>query len=334
MRSKLSKFILAAALLLPTLAAAEPVTLKLSFFTSDRSLIYQTLIHPFVDAVNREGKGIVDIEVFFSGAISGVQSEQPQLVSDGTADLALIVPERTPDRFPDTAIIELPGLFKDSVEATRVYQRLAERGVLAGYQDYYVIGAFASEPEGINSRKPIASVADLKGLKVRVNNNVEAEVLERLGAIPVLLAINKTTEAVSQGMIEAAAFPPSMLFEFGIGRVTSNHFMMGLGGVPVALVMNRKKFESLPAAARAIIEKNAGEKFSIAAVRQLSLHDKQVLQQLQSDSRRKVVFPSTSDAKAIQAAFDAITDQYVKSSGHNRALLAAVKREIAQVGGE
>lgn len=51
-----------------------------------------------------------------------------------------------------------------------------------------------------------------------MNNPTEAEVLQRLGAIPVLLSINQTTAAVSDGTIDGATFPPSMLFEFGIGR--------------------------------------------------------------------------------------------------------------------
>ena len=79
-------------LLWPIAAAADPIDLKLSFFTSDQSAIYQASIKPFVDAVNTAGKNLVHVTVYFSGAISPVQSKQPQLVSDGGADLALIVP--------------------------------------------------------------------------------------------------------------------------------------------------------------------------------------------------------------------------------------------------
>lgn len=116
-----SPVVAACTLLLPTIAAADPINLKLSFFTSDRSQIYQYAVEPFVDAVNAEGSGLVHIEVFFSGAISGDLSRQPQLVFDGTADLALTIPGRTPDRFHDTSVLELPGLFHDSGQASRVF---------------------------------------------------------------------------------------------------------------------------------------------------------------------------------------------------------------------
>ena len=77
----------------------------------------------------------------------------------------------------------------------------------------------------------------MQGLTIRVNNPTEASALQQLGAIPVLLAINQTTEALSRGTIDGATLPPSILSEFGVGRVTTHHFMIGLGGVPTALVM-------------------------------------------------------------------------------------------------
>src|SRR5690348_7746771 len=69
----------------PAALAAAPVTLKLSFFTSDRSGIYQCQIRPLVEAVNAEGAGLVEIEVLFSGALSASMTDQPKLVRDGAA---------------------------------------------------------------------------------------------------------------------------------------------------------------------------------------------------------------------------------------------------------
>ena len=97
-------------LLLPLVARAEPITLKLSFYTSDRSVIYQNSIKPFVDAVNRDGKELIEIKVDFSSAITRPHPQMPQLVADGRTDMAHIVPGLTPSKFGDTAVMELPGL--------------------------------------------------------------------------------------------------------------------------------------------------------------------------------------------------------------------------------
>ena len=325
-----ARFVTAGALMLPLVAQAEPIKLKLAFFSSDRSNVYQTSVKPFVDSVNRDGRGIVEIDVSFSGTITKVQTQQPQLVADGTVDIAIIVPGLSPDRFYDNTVIELPGLFRDPHEASYVFTRLIETGALKGYEDFFVIGAFVSDGEIIHSRKPIASVADLAGLKIRANNRSEAAALGQLGAIPVLLAINQTTDAITQGNIDGATLPPAMLYEFGLGRITSHHYLLQLGGAPTALVMNRAKFESLPPPAQAIIRKYSGEWLAERSAAGFDVLNSQVLAQLKSDRRRQVVGLSSSDADAAQRAFNDVIGEWASSSRHNRELLAQARAEIAK----
>jgi TRAP-type C4-dicarboxylate transport system substrate-binding protein len=317
--------------LLPSLATAEPVELKFSFFTSDRSNIYQTTIKPFVEAVNNEGKGLIEIKVYFSGAISPLLTQQPQLVADGTADMAIIVPPLSPDRFGDSSVMELPGIYRDPREASLVFIRLIEAGALKGYGDFFVIDAFVSGPENVHSRKPISAIEDLKGLTIRTNNQTQAAVLQKLGAIPVLLPINQATDAISRGKIDAAAFPPSLLFDFGIGRVTNYHFMIELGSVPIAVVMNRSKFESLPPPAQAIIRKNSGQGLTERSALGLQTLDIQVLEQLKSDPRRKVTDLSPTDLESTRRTFASVVADWAAMSPHNRELLTLVQSEIKKL---
>ena len=175
--------------LLPAAAwAAEPVKLKLSFFSSDSANLYVGGVKPFVDAVNSEAKGLLEIEVFFRGALGKAPDQQPKLVRDGVADIAFIVPGYTADQFPDNAVIELPGLFRDQREASLAYTRMIAANALRGYEDFIVITAFTVEPHSIHTRRPIASLDDLKGLKIRVNNPTEATTFEKLGMQTIIYA--------------------------------------------------------------------------------------------------------------------------------------------------
>jgi TRAP-type C4-dicarboxylate transport system substrate-binding protein len=56
--------------MLPTVANAEPIELKLALFSSDRSMTYLAAVKPFVDAVNSDGKGVVKI-VLYAGGVLG-----------------------------------------------------------------------------------------------------------------------------------------------------------------------------------------------------------------------------------------------------------------------
>jgi TRAP-type C4-dicarboxylate transport system substrate-binding protein len=318
-------------ILLPATAAAEPTKLKLSFYTSDRSNIYQNSIKPFVEAVNDEGRGLIEIEVHFGGTINKVQANEPKLVADGTADIALVTIGRNPNMFPDSTAMTLPGIFRDQRQASLVFTRLIGLGALKGYEDFFVVGAFVSDAESIHSRKPIASIKDLAGLTVRTNNKTEAAALERLGAKAIPIAINQTMEALSEGQIDGATFPPSMVFDFGVGRVTKYHYMIQLGGVPNALVMNREKFENLPPQAQVIIRKYSGKWLADRSATAFDALDKLTLAQLKSDPRRTVVFPSPSDAERTQRVFASVVEEWAAQSPHNRELLALVRVEIAKL---
>ena len=321
----------AIALLLPATAAAAPVTLKLSFVTSDRSSIYECYVKPFVDAVNADGTGLVQIKVYFSGAISPAMPEQAQLVLKGSADLAYVVPGYMPRQFPNISVLELPGLFRNEREASLVFARLAAAAALEGYRKFFVAGAFVTEAESIHSRKPIATLADLVGQRIRVNNQVEAETLRKLGAVPTLLPINRTMEALSQGKLDGVTVPSSILTEFGFARLANNHYLLPLSGVPVSLVMNREKLASLPRPVQEIIIKYSGKWLSEEGAGCFVAKNREMAAKLKTDPRRTVVEPSSADLATAQKVFSSVVENWAKESPHHRELLAWVESELAKL---
>jgi TRAP-type C4-dicarboxylate transport system substrate-binding protein len=145
----LARCSLLALVLLSSAAAAEPIKLKLAFTTSDRSAIYLYAIKPFVDAVNTEANGLIEIDVYFSGAL-GRSPQLPQLVLDGVADMAWIVPGQLPLRFPDDTVLELPGLFHDAREATLSYARLIHvnaQGIRRFFRDRNILQRAWKHPQ-------------------------------------------------------------------------------------------------------------------------------------------------------------------------------------------
>jgi TRAP-type C4-dicarboxylate transport system substrate-binding protein len=313
-----------------TVSATEPVKLKLSFFSSDTAYLYLGGAKPFVDAVNSEAKGLLEIEVFFRGAL-GKAAQQPQLVRDGVADIALIVPGYTADQFPDNAVIELPGLFRDQREASLTYTRMIAANALRGYEDFIVITAFTVEPHSISTRQPIASLDDLKGLKIRANNPTEATTFEKLGMRAVIMPANQIAEAMGSGAIDGAALPPAMLAEFGLGRLATYHYMIHADAPSLALVMSRSRFDGLPPAAQAIIRKHSGE-WSVAQSNAFFEEiNAKSMQQLLSEPKRHVIFPSPADRIRIDAAFKEVIDEWVAKQPRNRSLLDMVRSEIGKV---
>jgi TRAP-type C4-dicarboxylate transport system substrate-binding protein len=317
-------------LLLPAQSMAEPVTLKLAYFSSDRTFTYQGGIKPFVDSVNNEGSGVVTIEPHVSGALGKDVTKQLQLVLDGTADLAFVVIGMTPDRFAGTAVIELPGLFRNGREATLVYTRLIATNRLRSYGEFFVIGAFATDPESIHTRPPVATLADLNGLRIRVNNAMGAAALDKLGIKPVLMPINQAAVAIGKGTISGSMVSPHALLQFGIGRIATYHYMLNISAAPLALLMTRKRFDSLPRQAQDTIRKYSGSWLAERYSRVNAENSKKLLDQLRHDPKRRVVFPSPSDLKTADAAFNAVREQWAARAGY-KALLEDAQAEIRKL---
>jgi TRAP-type C4-dicarboxylate transport system substrate-binding protein len=331
--SAFARLILLSFALLPcgSAATAEPIKLKFAYFSSDRTTTYLAAIKPFVDAVNAEAAEQIEIEIGFSGAFGKNPAQQLQLVSDGTADIAFVVPGYTPELFPDNMVIELPGMFRDIREATLVYTSLVAANTLRGYDDLVVIGAFATEPESVHTRPPVLSLEDLKGKRIRANNSAQAAALESLGVVAVQMPINQASSAISSGRIVGATVSPAPLIEFGISRVATHHYLLGIGAAPLAVVMNRKKFDSLPKASQDIIRKFSGEWTAERFIATYDAENKLAIEQLRSDPNRKMVTPTQADREQAKLAFGAVIERWLSDNPRNRELLTKVDIEISKI---
>jgi TRAP-type C4-dicarboxylate transport system substrate-binding protein len=331
MFNTLARCALFSLLLLPSAEAAEPVKLTLAYFSSDREQAYVNAIKPFVDAVNAKAKGVIEIQVYPSGALGRDFAQQAQMVLDGIADIAWINPGLTPNLFPDNTVIELPGLFRDAREATLAYTRVVASGAMKGFENFFVVAAIGTEPLSIHARFPIDSLKDLAGKKIRSNNPTEGAVLSALGMIPEVMPINQTSEAIGRGMIDGATSRPGSLAGFGISRVTNHHYFLNLGAAPLLILMNRKKFDSLPQAGQDVIREYSGEWMAARYIEEYAATNDPILEKLKSDPKRAVTFPSKADLDKAQAAFKKVIDEWLAEDPRHPKLLAAVQTQIAKL---
>ena len=252
------------------------------------------------------------------------------MLLDGVSDIGWVVASYTPGRFQDNEVLELPGLFRDLKEATTVFTRLVNSGQLKGFEDYFPIGVFGTAPYSMHARFPLNSIADIKGRKMRASGAIESATVKALGAVPIGMPITEVTEAISRGTIDGTTAHPSVLFDFGISRVTNNHYFTRLGIVPIAILMNRKKFDSLPKAGQDAIRKYSGEWTAARFNEGIGAYNNSLVKQLQDDPKRKVVFPSQAELDATQQVFRSVINEWTAKSPRNQELYKLVEAEIAK----
>ncbi len=314
-----------------TSAQAQAQKFKFSVFTPDKEQTFTSTMKPFADAVNKDSGGTCEIELYPNGALGRSPLQQAQMVLDGVADIAWVIASYTPGRFQENEVLELPGLFRDLSEGTQVFTRLVASGQLKGYDDFFPIGLFATAPYSIHARFPINSYADLKGKKIRTVGAIEGAAIRALGGVPVGLPVTEIAEAVGRGTIDGSSSHPSPLFDFGIDRVTNSHYFTRLGIVPLAILMNRKKFDAAPKLCQDAIRKYSGNWTAARFVEGIGTYNDSLIKRLQADGKRKVVFPNQAEIDAMGKLMKPVVDEWLAKSPRNQELLKLVEAELVKV---
>ncbi|MEX8493108.1 TRAP transporter substrate-binding protein, partial [Sphaerotilus sp.] len=105
-------------------------------------------------------------------------------------------------------------------------------------------------------RKPITSVADMKGLKFRVGG-FAGKVIERMGGVPQNIPGGEIYQALEKGTIDAAEWVgPYDDLKLGFNKVAPNYAYPGWweGGPQLDFFINQKAFDSLTPEYKAIVE--------------------------------------------------------------------------------
>jgi TRAP-type C4-dicarboxylate transport system substrate-binding protein len=114
-----------------------------------------------------------------------------------------------------------------------------------------------------NNKRPINSISDFSGLKVRVAGGVMQDVAKSIGTTPILQPAGSVYELMSGGVIDGFIFPLETIKSFNLEKVKHATIIPGgLTAVPIFVAMNPKKFASLSKEDQAILMRNSGERLS------------------------------------------------------------------------
>jgi TRAP-type C4-dicarboxylate transport system substrate-binding protein len=101
--------------------------------------------------------------------------------------------------------------------------------------------------------KPVKSLKDLKGLELRVGGT-QADIIKNLGGIPVAMPQSDTPEALQKGTVKGHVSSMEVLKDFNYAAYTPNATITNLWVVTFAVVMNKDKWNSLPADVKKVID--------------------------------------------------------------------------------
>jgi TRAP-type C4-dicarboxylate transport system substrate-binding protein len=112
-----------------------------------------------------------------------------------------------------------------------------------------------------NNKKPIASLADMDGIKFRVGGGVVNDVGKAIGANMTLKPAPQSYELMSSGVVDGVWFPDESIISFKLDKLVKYRTAVpgGLYNTSFALVMNEATWNKIPKADQEIINKMSGE---------------------------------------------------------------------------
>jgi TRAP-type C4-dicarboxylate transport system substrate-binding protein len=209
--------------------------------------------------VSDQSKGALRVEVRDGETLANFGNVYERVTND-VIQIGWIIHGIVGNKFPLSDVLSLPFIVDDNVACSAAFWRLYKSGLLdAEYRDIQPLWFGCLSTTYLHWAKDPKTTDNLNGLKFRVNNKVAGQVVQLMGGTPISLAGGEMYEALQRGTVDGvttswAGFEPYKLIE-----VTSFHLEVPIGTTPSMHFMSRKKFDSLPQAARDVLMANAGE---------------------------------------------------------------------------
>ncbi len=246
---------------LPVTSASAQETLKLSLAIGQNSH-YGVAVDVFAKEVEKRTNGRYKVQNFYSGAL-GAERESIEGVQLGTIDLTMTSSGPIPNFVPETAILDIPFLFKDYPHARRTLDGPIGAEFLTKFPAKG-IKALAWGENGFrhmtNNKRAVNAPDDLKGLKMRtMENPVHMQAYKAFGIIPTPMAFTEVFTALQQGTVDGQENPLSVISAAKFDQVQKHMTLTGHVYSPALILMNNAKFEKLSAADKTAFLESAKE---------------------------------------------------------------------------
>ncbi len=233
--------------------------------------------YPTVEAVKYMGKllseqtkGRLGVRVYPSGSL-GTEKDNIEQLKIGGLDMMRINVAPLNSVVPETIVTGLPFVFRSTEHMRKVLDGPIGEEILASMPAQGLVG-LAFYDSGARSfytvKKPIKSIADMKGLKIRViQSDLFVSMIEALGANPTPMPFGEVYTALKTGIVDAAennwpSYESSRHFEAAKYYNLSEHSL-----APEVLVFSKKIWDALSKEDQALMRKAA--KDSVPYMRKL-----------------------------------------------------------------
>ena len=312
-------FTLGMATLLATGAAeAAPVTLKFATQNAENAWSTENGLIPWLRKIEAESDGTLKIELYANQTLA----KGPQVwaaIRNGIADMGWIPMNMYAGMNQLMEVVGLGGLAaEDALQGTErvwnVYENV--EAVRKPWAANRMLAVYSTDTASIflMTKKPVRTLEDLKGMKIRCTAGAYVNWLTALGATPVVMAAPDVYMSLQKGVIDGLIGDWELVAGFRFADVapyiTKN---IPIGNVNFAVAMNRRTYDSLPAEAKKAIDDNSGRAGSMWLARHFSLDSRELEKEVAPALKELITLSAEEKARWTELVGRPLWDKWLET---------------------
>jgi TRAP-type C4-dicarboxylate transport system substrate-binding protein len=259
-------------------------------------------------------------------------------VREGLVDVSFVTASYTPARHILPLMAELPGAGNTSLANSIAYSRMHWKHFhkVGEYKGVHLIGVFTHGPGQMFTKKPVAGIGDIKGLKIRTGGGIAEQVANALGASAFVKPAPESYELLKSGVADGVFFPMESVVSFKLDTVLEQAtlFPGGMYSSSFGFFMNEDKWRKLPKQDQQAIGKLAREHIARSAGKSWDDADDRGLAQLKK-SGVKIVNADRALVAEVRKRSAPIIDDWIKKASAKgvdaKAVLAEFRAELKKL---
>jgi len=270
-----------------SIQAAEPVIIKFSHVVAPDTPKGRAAEY-FKKLAEERSKGRVKVEVYPNSQLYKDREEIEALQIGAVQMLAPSLAKFGPLGVRSFELFDLPYIFPNKETLYRVMDGDIGRKLfsLLDAKGITGLGFWDNGFKQMSANKPLRSVEDFKGLKLRIQSSkvLEAQ-MKALGANPQVMAFSEVYSALQQGVVDGTENPLSNLYTQKMHEVQKHLTISDHGYLGYAVIVNKKFWDDLPADLRATLD---------TAMQETTVFERKIAQEENDEALAKVKAAGTT----------------------------------------
>lgn len=262
-------------------APAKVTTLRLGHIANPDQAVGKATLE-FARLVGEKSKGELKVEVFPSSQLGGAD-QLHEKVRVGSLEMALLSVANLGDTNNQYMIVETPFVWASQDHLRKVMDGKIGSGMAEKYKATakatILSQAWDRSARELMTVKPINSVADVQGLKLRIPNDpVYTAAWQLLGAKPTSMALTEVYTSIQQKVVDGVEVPVDYMVSNSFYQVAKNLTMIDYIRGTQAIVINDKLYSGLP--------KNLQDALVSAAAEAAKINNDLTVKSVESDIKK------------------------------------------------